>query len=150
MQRNQIIIRDIQEIEKEINDALTGVASMLLDSDKIYQIPTNFVYLDKNIFIYIDSNDEVFQSIKFNSSASFSIIKSEKQGGKEITYRLKYVTINGEIRVVDDLKLIDQIKENYRKKYSSRISTEDYKIPDNLIVCIIDTLEIKAVIEEGN
>lgn len=150
MQRNQIIIRDIQEIEKEINDALTGVASMLLDSDKIYQIPTNFVYLDKNIFIYIDSNDEVFQSIKFNSPASFSIIKSEKQGGKEITYRLKYVTINGEIRVVDDLKLIDQIKENYRKKYSSRISTEDYKIPDNLIVCIIDTIEIKAVIEEGN
>jgi nitroimidazol reductase NimA-like FMN-containing flavoprotein (pyridoxamine 5'-phosphate oxidase superfamily) len=150
MQRNQIIIRDIQEIEKDINEAFSGVASMLLDSDKIYQVPTNFVYLDKNIFIYLDKNEEVFESIKFNSPASFSIIKTEKQGGKEITYRLKSVTINGEIRIVDEPKVIEQIKENYKKKYSPRISSEDYQIPENLILCIIDTLEIKAVIEEGN
>lgn len=150
MQRNQTIIRDIQEIEKDINEAFSGVVSMLLDSDKIYQIPTNFVYLDKNIFIYLDKNEEVFESIKFNSPASFSIIKTEKQGGKEITYRLKSVTINGEIRIVDEPKVIDQIKENYKKKYSPRISSDDYLIPENLILCIIDTLEIKAVIEEGN
>ncbi|MCL6494618.1 MAG: hypothetical protein K6T54_07540 [Ignavibacterium sp.] len=150
MQRNQIIIRDIQEIEKDINEAFSGVASMLLDSDKIYQVPTNFVYLDKNIFIYLDKNEEVFESIKFNSPASFSIIKTEKQGGKEITYRLKSVTINGEIRIVDEPKVIEQIKENYKKKYSPRISSDDYQIPENLILCIIDTLEIKAVIEEGN
>jgi|UniRef100_A0A832G205 nitroimidazol reductase NimA-like FMN-containing flavoprotein (pyridoxamine 5'-phosphate oxidase superfamily) len=150
MQRNQTIIRDIQAIEKDINEAFSGVASMLLDSDKIYQVPTNFVYLDKNIFVYLDKNEEVFESIKFNSPASFSIIKTEKQGGKEITYRSKSVTINGEIRIVDEPKVIEQIKENYRKKYSPRISFDDYQIPENLILCIIDTLEIKAVIEEGN
>ncbi|MEJ5261241.1 MAG: hypothetical protein WHT45_01065 [Ignavibacterium sp.] len=150
MQRNQIIIRDIKEIEKDINEAFAGVASMLLDTDKIYQVPTNFVYLDKNIFIYLDKNEEVFQSIRFNSPASFSIVKNEKQGGKEITYRLKSITINGEIRILDEPKTIEQIKEYYRKKYSSRISSEDYQIPDNLVACIIDTLEIKAVIEEGN
>ncbi|MCX8104250.1 MAG: hypothetical protein N3D80_00070 [Ignavibacterium album] len=150
MQRNQIIIRDIKEIEKDINDALAGVASMFLETDKIYQVPTNFIYLDKNIFIYLDKNEEAFENIKFNSPASFSIVKSEKQGGKEITYRLKCITINGEIRIVDEQKVIDQIKELYRTKYSSRISTEDYEVPENLIVCIIDTSEIKALIEEGN
>lgn len=150
MQRNQTIIKDIHEIEKDLNQAFSGVASLLLDSDKIYQVPTNFVYLDKNIFIYLDKNEEVFGSIKFNSPASFSIIKTEKQGGKEITYRSKSVTINGEIRIVDEPKVIEQIKENYRKKYSSRLSSDDYQIPENLILCIIDTLEIKAVVEEGN
>lgn len=150
MQRNQIIIRDIQEIEKNINQTFSGVASLLLDSDKIYQVPTNFVYLDKNIFIYLDKNEELFGSIKFNSPASFSIIKTEKQGGKEITYRSKSVTINGEIKIVDEPKVIEQIKENYRKKYSSRLLPDDYQIPENLILCIIDTLEIKAIIEEGN
>ncbi|MEP0860810.1 MAG: hypothetical protein HRF52_05180 [Ignavibacterium sp.] len=150
MQRNQIIIRDIKEIEKDINEALTGVASMLLDTDKIYQVPTNFIYLDKNIFVYLDKNEEAFESIKFNSPASFSIVKSEKQGGKEITYRLKSITINGEIRIVDEQKLIDQIKEMYRLKYSSRLASDEYEVPENFIVCIIDTSEIKALIEEGN
>jgi len=51
---------------------------------------------------------------------------------------------------VDEPKVIEQIKENYKKKYSPRISSDDYQIPENLILCIIDTLEIKAVIEEGN
>lgn len=150
MQRNQIIIRDIKEIEKDINDALAGVASMFLATDKIYQVPTNFIYLDKNIFIYLDKNEESFENIKFNSPASFSIVKTEKQGGKEITYRLKSITINGEIRIVEEQKIIDQIKELYRTKYSSRISSENYAVPENLIVCIIDTSEIKALIEEGN
>lgn len=150
MQRNQTTIRDIKEIEKDINEALTGVASMLLDTEKIYQVPTNFVYLDKNIFIYLDKNDEAFESIKFNSPASFSTVKTEKQGGKGITYRLKSITINGEIRIVDEQKLLDQIKEMYRLKYSTRLLSDDYEIPENYIVCIIDTSEIKAIIEEGN
>ncbi|GMU97174.1 MULTISPECIES: hypothetical protein [Ignavibacterium] len=150
MQRNQIIIRDIKEIEKDINEALAGVASMLLDTDKIYQVATNFIYLDKNIFIYLDNTEEAFENIKFNSPASFSIVRTEKQGGKEITYRLKSITINGEIRIVDEQKVIEQIKEMYRSKYSSRIPSENYEVPENFIVCIIDTLEIKALIEEGN
>ncbi len=150
MQRNQIIIRDIKEIEKDINDALSGVAAMFLDTDKIYQVPTNFIYLDKNIFIYLDRNEEEFQKIKFNSPASFSIFKSEKHGGKEISYRLKSITISGEIRIVDEQKVIEQIKEMYRLKYSSRFLSEDYSVPENFSVCIIDTSEIKAFIEEGN
>lgn len=150
MQRNQIIIRDIQEIEKDINESLAGVASMLLDNDKIYQIPTNFVYLDKNIFIYLNKDEEKFESLKFNSPASFSIIRPEKHSGKEITYRLKSITINGEIRIVDEQKLIDQIRDMYRSKYSARLSADKYEVPENFIVCIIDTSEIKALIEEGN
>ncbi len=150
MQRVQTIIRDIKEIEKDLNEALAGVASMLLDTDKIYSVPTNFVYLDKNIFVYLDKNEETFESIKFNSPASFSIVKTEKQSGKEITYRLKSITINGEIRIVDEQKLIDQIKEMYRSKYSSRLLSDTYEVPENFVVCIIDTSEIKSYLEEGN
>lgn len=150
MHRVQTVIRDIKDIEKELNENYSGVASILLDSDKIYQIPTNFVYLDKNIYIYLDKTDEKFENMKFNSPASFSVVRSEKQGGKEITYRLKGITIFGEVRIVDEQKIIEQVKEMYKNKYSVRLKDEEYDVPENLILCIIDTSEIKAISEEGN
>lgn len=150
MQRNQKIILDIKEIEKELTESLSGVATILLDSDKIYQTPINFIYLDKNIYIYLDKNDEQFENMKFNSPASFSIVRTEKQGGKEITYRLKGITVSGEVRIVEEQKIVEQVKEQYRIKYSSRLKDEGYEVPENLILCIIDSSEIKAISEEGN
>lgn len=90
--------------------------------------------------------------IKYGSLGSFTILSEEKVNAKSagLTYKLSYITINGEIKEVDDVKLAEQIKELYRSKYSASEKAENYKIDENLIAVILDSNEIKALIEEGN
>ncbi len=144
-------IRDINEIEKLIKEAATGVLCIHLDNEKLMQLACNFVYLDKNIYAFLDNTDENFEHIKYGSVGSFTIYKNEKANGKskEFTYKLSFITVNGEIKDIDDTKLIDQVSELYRLKYSSAIKTEDYQLSENLKPIILDSKEIKSVIEEG-
>lgn len=144
-------IRDINKIEKLIQEAATGVLCIHLDNDKLMQIACNFVYLDKNIYTFLENTDENFEHIKYGSAGSFSIFKNDKVNTKtkEFTYQLTFITVNGEIKDIDDNKLVDQVTELYRMKYSSVIKTEDYKLSENLKPVILDSKEIKSVIEEG-
>lgn len=144
-------IRDINEIEKLIQEAATGVLCIHLDNDKLMQTACNFIYLDKNIYTFLDVTDENFEHIKYGSAGSFSIFKNDKVNAKakEFTYRLTFITVNGEIKDIDDIKLIDQVTELYRLKYSSVIKAGDYKLSENLKPIILDSKEIKSVIEEG-
>lgn len=144
-------LRDIKEIEKQINKSRTGVLCVHLAIEKLMQFACNFIYLDKNIYTYLDTTDENYEHIKYGSLGSFTILSDEKVNAKveDLTYRLSYITINGEIKEVDDPKLAEQVKELYRSKYSSSEKSEDYKVNENLKPVILDTNEIKALIEEG-
>lgn len=144
-------IRDIKEIEKQLTQAQSGVLCIHLANENLMQIACNFVYLDKNIYTYLDSTDENYGHIKYGSAGSFSVSSSEKLSGKakEFTYRLAYITINGEIKEVDDAKLVEQLRELYRTKYSASVKTGDYTVSENLKPIILDTHEIKALVEEG-
>lgn len=144
-------IRDIKEIEKQLAFAPSGVLCIHLANEKLLQFACNFIYLDKNIYTYLDSTDENYEHVKYGSAGSFSVSSSEKLPGKskEFTYRLAFITINGEIKEVDDAKLVEQVRELYRIKYSSSVKTEDYTISENLKPIILDTHEIKALVEEG-
>jgi hypothetical protein len=144
-------IRDINEIEKLIQEAATGVLCIHLDNEKLMQVACNFIYLDKNIYTFLDNTEENFEHIKYGSTGSFSIFKNDKVNTKtkEFTYRLTFITVNGEIKDIDDIKLVDQVTELYRLKYSPVIKTEDYKLSENLKPIILDSKEIKSVIEEG-
>mgnify|MGYP003526857111 CR=1 FL=1 len=151
MKKQTIQIRDIEEIEKQLIQALSGVLCIHLANENLMQIACNFVYLDKNIYTYLDSTDENYVHVKYGSAGSFSVSSSEKLSGKlkEFTYRLSYITINGEIKEVDDSKLKDQIADLYRLKYSPAIKADEYVLMENLKPVILDTNEIKALIEEG-
>jgi len=144
-------IRDIEEIEKHLIQAQSGVICIHLANEKLMQFACNFIYLDKNIYTYLDSTDENYEHVKYGSAGSFSVSSSEKLTGKikEFTYILSYITINGEIKEVDDSKLKDQIAELYGLKYSPSIKADEYEIMENLKPVILDTNEIKALIEEG-
>jgi len=144
-------IRDIKEIEKQLVLAPSGVLCIHLANEKLMQFACNFVYLDKNIYTYLDSTDENYEHVKYGSAGSFSVSSSEKLSGKtkEFTYRLAYITISGEIKEVDDAKLAEQVRELYRTKYSSLLKTDEYTVSENLKPIILDTHEIKALVEEG-
>jgi hypothetical protein len=151
MKKQTIQIRDIEEIEKQLIQAPSGVLCIHLANEKLMQIACNFIYLDKNIYTYLDSTDEDYIHVKYGSLGTFSIFTTEKINiiAKDFTYRLSYTTINGEIKDVDDAKLREQIAELYRLKYSRSIEAEKYAISENLKPVILDTKEIKSLIEEG-
>lgn len=144
-------IRDIAEIEKQLIQASSGILCIHLANEKLLQIACNFVYLDKNIYTYLDSNDENYELIKYGSAGVFSVSSSQKlqSQSNEFTYKLSCITINGEIKDVDDNKLKDQIAELYRIKYSPDFKSDEYDLLENLRPIILDTNEIKALIEEG-
>ena len=151
MKKQITLIRDIKTIEKQLMQAQSGVLCIHLDNEKLMQFACNFIYLDKNIYIYLDSTDEDYVHVKYGAMGIFSISTSEKINAiaKDFTYRLSYTTINGEIKDVDDNKLREQIAELYRLKYSRSIDADKYMISENLKPVILDTKEIKSLIEEG-
>ena len=46
-------IRDIEEIEKHLIQAQSGVICIHLANEKLMQFACNFIYLDKNIYTYL-------------------------------------------------------------------------------------------------
>ena len=78
MKKELTQIRDIKEIEKQLSQALSGVLCIHLANEKLMQFACNFVYLDKNIYTYIDSTDENYEHVKYGSAGSFSVSSSEK------------------------------------------------------------------------
>lgn len=143
-------VRDIAEIEKQLLQTQSGILCIHLSNEKLMQIACNFVYLDKNIYTYLDSTDENYEYVKYGSAGSFSISANENiKKSNELSYKLSFITINGEIKDIDDNKLREQITELYRLKYSAQIDASEYIVSENLKPVILDTNEIKALIEEG-
>jgi len=151
MKRKITQIRELSEIEKQLTDSQVGILSIHLDTEKIMQIACNFVYLDKNVYTYLDKNDENYEHVKYGAIGNFSVFKNEisNSRSKNNSYRLFYVTVDGEIKDIDDPKLADQVTELYRKKYSASFKREEYKVSESLKPIILDSKEIKAVLEEG-
>ncbi len=149
MKRQNSQIRNIEEIEKLIVKAESGILCIHLSNEKLYQLACNFIYLDKNVYVYLDNADENYEHVKYGALGSFSVSFHEKNKSSGFSYKLTYVTINGEIKDVEDNKVSEQILELYREKYSSSVPAEKYLIIDNYKLVILDSNEIKALSEEG-
>jgi hypothetical protein len=99
MNKKTKIIRDLSLVEKELSSIQSGVLALTLQKDTFTQFATNFVYQNKNVFVFIN-NDELLRTIKFDSPAKFTILK-EKNTTKELLeennpyYRLFYIVISG-------------------------------------------------------
>ncbi len=150
MHRKISYIRDLEIIEKELNDSSGGILAFNVDGEKAMQYTTTFLYLDKNIYFFLDKDDEVFEKINFNGFASFTILKDErlkKNRGKEDSYYLFSATVLGPIKVVDEKKTIDDIKHKFLSKYSLKKNSETKSAQRELVM--IDSEEIQAAEEEG-
>jgi nitroimidazol reductase NimA-like FMN-containing flavoprotein (pyridoxamine 5'-phosphate oxidase superfamily) len=151
MHRKISYIRDLEIIEKELNDSSGGILAFNVDGEKVMQYTTTFLYLDKNIYFFLDKDDEVFEKINFNGSASFTIIRDErlrKIRTKEESYYIFSASIAGPIRIVDEKKTIEDIKHKYLLKYALRKHSESKSSHLKELV-MIDSEEIQATEEEG-
>ncbi len=151
MHRKISYIRDLETIEKELNSSSGGILAFNIDGERPVQYTTTFLYIDKNIYFFLDKDDEVYEKIGFNGPVSFTIIKDErlkKNRTKEDSYYLFSATVIGSIKIVDEKKTIEDIKGKYISKYSLKKETESKTAnPKELIM--IDSEEIQAAEEEG-
>jgi hypothetical protein len=153
MHKNITQIRDLDLIESELKINLAGVLALNHGNDRITQIATPFLYQDKNIYIFFNNDDEFFESIKFNDYASFTIIKVERaKKTKEMdfdpTYNFFSICVKGPIKNIDDNKFIEDLRQNYLKKYKKNVEGEIDFAPLSKII-IIDSEEIQAFEETG-
>jgi nitroimidazol reductase NimA-like FMN-containing flavoprotein (pyridoxamine 5'-phosphate oxidase superfamily) len=154
MQRVTNQIRDLELIESELKHTSVGVLALYIDDEKTIQFPTTFLYRDKNIYIFFKNDDELYQSIKYNSSASFTVIKQEKvKRGKKLdftpTYQMFSITLNGLLRKVDEEKTMDNLRHEYLAKYSKKTETVRKNISALASAIIMDSDEIHAQEEIG-
>ena len=154
MQRVTNQIRDLELIESELKHTSVGVLALYIDDEKTIQYPTTFLYRDKNIYIFFKNDDELYQSIKYNSSASFTVIKQEKvKRGKKLdftpTYQMFSITLNGLVRKVDEEKTMVNLRHEYLAKYSKKTETVRKNISALASAIIMDSDEIHAQEEIG-
>jgi len=154
MQKQIKQIRDLEVIEKELNSHTAGILAVLTDEDKLIQHPTNYLYVDKNIYLFFNDEDELFNSIKFDHIASFAIIRSgefkkDSKSNNPSIYQFFAITISGMLRKVEDSKLTEEIKKYYIKKYSEQTARGEIEFSGTERIVIIDTEEIQAVEEVG-
>ncbi len=145
-------IRDLEVIEKELNSIHCGVLAVPLEED-FEQIAANFVYHDKNIFIYIQ-NKELFKNIRFGTQAKFTAIREfdwKKESGVDAktVYKLFYISVNGLIKPVEEKKLKNTIKQSFIQKYSGRLIESDTKSKSLGKLLVIDSEELTATEEVG-
>ena len=154
MQRIINQIRDLELIESELHNSYVGVLALYVDDEKTIQLPTTFLYRDKNIYIFFKSDDELYESVKYNSNASFTVIKEEKV--KKIknfdftpSYHMFSITLNGLVRKVDEEKSMINLRNEYLAKYSKKSEPLSKTIPALANAIIMDSDEIHAQEEIG-
>jgi hypothetical protein len=145
-------IRKLEVIEKELNSISSGAMALPLEED-FEQIATNFVYSNKNVYVFIQ-NKELYKNLKLDSIAKFTAIKDTRPGKKnkkdnECIYSLFYISVSGIIKNVREKKLINNIKQSFIQKYSGKlIESESRSKSFSRLVCI-DTEELTATEETG-
>ena len=145
-------IRNLEVIEKELNSISSGVMVLSLEED-FEQIATNFVYHDKNIYVFIQ-NKELYKNLKLESIAKFTAIKETTRGkknknDKENIYNLFYISVSGIVKNVHEKKLINNIKQSFIQKYSGSFIESDSRSKSFSRLICIDTEELTATEETG-
>ncbi|MHB1686596.1 MAG: hypothetical protein ACYCVH_04385 [Ignavibacteriaceae bacterium] len=146
-------IRNLETIEEELKNSISGVLSFYAQEEKIVQLAVTYIYLDKNVYIFFPGDDELFDKINLEVKASFTVLrnsKSKKRNVSEIVspYCFLSVSIKGFLKRVDEQKLMDDLVKNYLKKYMKEI-TENADLSGLDKAFFIDTEEIQAFEETG-
>lgn len=155
MDRTTKQIKDVSLIEKELCQTPSGILAFYSEDEKVIQEAINFLYKDKNIFIFFAEDDEIYENIKLDSFVSFTTIRNQAAGsGKkklpQSGYYLFSVTINGIIKLVEDKKIVGMLQSEYSKKYHPTSNQEYIDFAPIQKILYIDSEEIQAFEETGN
>jgi uncharacterized Rmd1/YagE family protein len=125
------------------------VISLSLQNTEFVQFATNFVYQDKNVFIFID-DEELLRSIKFDSLSRFTVLNQKTTDEKEESiYGLFSILVTGNLREAEEKKVINDITQAYIQKYSGELILPDDKSASMGKLVFVDSEELLAFEEIG-
>jgi hypothetical protein len=138
-------VREINLIEKELNKTKVGILAYHDDKDKVIQVVTPFVYVNKNIYLFYENNEN-YNRIVLNDSVNFSIYKEEKITRENVldfepVYKFLQIWCGGIIKKVDESKLAEVVIKAYHQKYTSKPEKGKKELD---ILFVVDTDEIQA------
>ena len=144
----------METVEKELSSTESGVLAIsLIKENSFTQFATNFVYQDKNIYIFVDDK-ELLRTIKYDSLARFTLLKNKKinksiEANQNALYHLFSITATGTLREVEEKKTLKDIIQSFGQKYSGKLMLSDQasELKGNLL--FIDTEEFLAFDEIG-
>lgn len=147
MNRTVIQIREINKIEKELTDSSAGVLAVHTLNNEMVQLPGAFLYHNKNIYVTLRENDDLFEEIDYESEVSFAVLrvdssKSRRKKGVQLKMKITAVTLNGYLKRPEDVVVTKEIKDLFNVKYTGRKYSENAE--NKLVYLMLDTSEIKA------
>ncbi len=145
MEQKVIQIREMEPIEKELNEAKVGVFAFSDEKQNIRQIVAPFVYVDKNIF-FDENLDENFQFVVTGDSVSFSVYREVKISGRDKSdlvpvLKLVHIKCVGLFKKAEEPKVIEEVSKTFHGKYNPAGKEDKNKQAKFLF---IDTEEIQA------
>jgi hypothetical protein len=147
------IIRDLHLVEKELSSVQSGVLAITLQKDTFGQFATNFIYQNKNVFVFIN-NEELLKTIKTDAPAKFTILR-EKNVSKELReepevfYRLFSIVVTGLFREVEEKKILNDVTQSYIQKYSGKLILNKKEVTSPGKLYFVDSEELLAFDEIG-
>ena len=153
MQIKTKVLRDLTVIEKELNSITSGVI-VIPQEDEVKQVATNFIYHDKNVYIYIQDK-ELYDNLKINTGTMFTAIKDSASDNKlkkdnESIYSLFYISVSGILKKVAEKKLKNIIRQSFVQKYSGLLIDPENKSKSFSRLVVLDTEEMIATEETGS
>jgi nitroimidazol reductase NimA-like FMN-containing flavoprotein (pyridoxamine 5'-phosphate oxidase superfamily) len=148
MLRKVRIIRDIDNIEEELNNIKIGVLSYYnSDEEKVVQIATTFVYIDKNLYFILDSSEERFDNITPQTNLRFIIHRELPHAQDDEYYNYMEISCVGYFKSVDNKSLIDSICDRFNSKYSNCADKKNLHSllkSESVKIVMLNTEEIQA------
>ena len=153
MQIKTKVLRVLTVIEKELNSITSGVI-VIPQEDEVKQVATNFIYHDKNVYIYIQDK-ELYDNLKINTGTMFTAIKDSASDNKlkkdnESIYSLFYISVSGILKKVAEKKLKNIIRQSFVQKYSGLLIDPENKSKSFSRLVVLDTEEMIATEETGS
>ena len=91
----------LQESEKILETASSGVLSLCADNDYPYGVPLSFAYSNGKIYFHCAPEGHKIDAIKSCSKASFCVIAQDSVVSKEYTTYYKSVIVFGRISIIE-------------------------------------------------
>ena len=151
MQRKITTIRNLEIVEKELSSKEFGVITLSVIKENYFtQFATNFVYQDKNIYLFIDDN-ELNRTLKIDSLAKFTVLKNKSNISfdKVNLYNLFSITVTGMLKEVEEKKTVKAITQSFIQKYSGKLMISDKAAELKGKLYFIDSEELLAFDEIG-
>lgn len=140
-------IRDVNIIEEELKSFKAGILAYNDANEKVNQLVTSFLYENKNIYLVFDENDEAYESIKTDTTVSFSAFRqasSAEENNAGYAYKYFSVRFSGIVKKSEDAKLLEDLARSYGLKYYGNTPSETDLDMSGKRVIILDTEEIQA------